>query len=257
MRKWCPEPFDENRGQDRPGEDPLVSFETVSPSIAPFHENHAAENPRFEKDHGLKDRQSFWDLIDEVDKDQLLERARDKLQVEFDTREMELRRRHQEELAEIRNEFVQKLDNWCRELAAGQDLQRQGIATQAAGLALALARKIIRDTVEVDPGFVTRTLETALFKVRDSNPLTVILHPDDANLLNDNPDLMSGLRIGTVVSDRRVEKGGCLVRAGVREWDATLARQMDFLSEIVEEALAASSTRVSSNPGEDDDSGLD
>jgi len=257
MRKWCPEPFDDNRVQDRPGKDPLLSFETVSASIAPIHENHAAENPRFEKDLGLKDRPSSWDLIDEGDKDQLLERARGLLQVEFDTREMELRRQHQEELAEIRNEFVQRLDNWCRELTAGQDLQRQGIATEAAGLALALARKIIRDTVEVDPGFVTRTLETALFKVRDSNPLKVVVHPDDANLLNDNPDLMSGLRIGTVVADRRVEKGGCLVRAGVREWDATLSRQMDFLSEIVEETLAASSTTVSSNPGEDDDSCLD
>jgi len=257
MRKWYPEPFDENRGKDQRGEDPLVSFETVSASIASFPENHAADNPRFEKDLGLKDRQSSWDLIDQVDKDHLLDRARDILQVEFDTREMELRRRHQEELGEVRSEFVQRLDNWCRELTAGHDLQRQGIATEAAGLALALARKIIRDTVEVDPGFVTRTLETALFKVRDANPLTVILHPDDANLLNDNPDLMSGLRIGSVVPDRRVEKGGCLVRAGVREWDATLSRQMDFLSEIVEETLAASSTTVSSNPGEDDDSGLD
>ena len=257
MRKWCPEPFDEIRDQNRPVGNPLLSFETVSASIATFPANNALENPRFEKDSRLTGGKSSWDLIDQVDKDQFLERARELLQVEFENRETELRRRHQEELAEVRNEFIQRLDNWCRELTAGQDLERRGIAAEAAGLALALARKIIRDTVEVDPGFVTRTLETALFKIRDANPLTVTLHPDDANLLEDNPDLMAGLRIGTVVSDRRVEKGGCLVRAGVREWDATLSRQMDYLTGLVEETMAASSTTVPPNPGDDDDSGLD
>ncbi len=257
MRKWCPEPFDENREQNRPVGDPLLSFETVSASIATFPADNAPANPRFEKDNGLTGGKSSWDMIDQVDKDQLLEKARDLLQVEFDHRETELRRCHQEELEEVRNEFLQRLDNWCRELTAEQDLERRGIAVEAAGLALTLARKIIRDTVEVDPGFVTRTLETALFKIRDANPLTVTLHPDDANLLNNNPDLMSGLRIGTVVSDRRVERGGCLVRAGVREWDATLSRQLDYLTGIVEEALAASCDTVPSNPGDDDDSCLD
>ena len=109
----------------------------------------------------------------------------------------------------------------------------------------------------MDPDFLTRTLETALFKVRDASPLTVILHPADVDLLQDNPDLMSRLRIGTVVPDRRVEKGGCRIRAGVREWDATLSRQMNVLTEIVEETLAAKGVLALSNPGDNDDSDLD
>jgi len=177
--------------------------------------------------------------MNQVEKDQLLDRARGMLLAEFETREGDLRQRHQTELAEVRTESVERLESWSREFSAGLVPERREIAAEAAGLALALAGKIIRDTAEVDPEFLTRTLETALHKVRDTNPVTVILHPHDADLLKDNPDLMTRLRIGTVVSDRRVEKGGCRIRAGVREWDATISRQMDALAEIVEETLAA------------------
>lgn len=192
---------------------------------------------------------SIWDLMNQSEKDLLLERARDLLITEFETRENEFLQRHRMELAETRKEFSSRFDNWSREFTAGQDLGRQDVAVEAAGLALAMARKIIRDTVRVDPEFVTRTLETTLFKVRDATPLTVTLHPDDAHLLESNPDLMARLRIGNVVPDPRVGKGGCMVRAGAREWDATLSRQIDSLAEIVEETLAVGETLVPSNPG--------
>ncbi len=231
MRKWCPEPF---------------KSETV---ISPTSPDQAVENPRFEKDSGLTGGNSIWDLMNQSEKDLLMDRARDLLVAEFDTRETELLLRHQSELAEVRNEFSIRFENWCRELTAGQELGRQEIAVEAAGLALAMARKIIRETVKVDPEFVTRTLATTLFKVRDANTLTVTLHPEDADLLENNPDLMARLRIGKVVPDRRVEKGGCMVSAGTREWDATLSRQIESLAEIVEETLAVEGTLVPSNPG--------
>ncbi len=218
--------------------------------------DQAVDNPRFEKDPGLTGRDSTWDLMNQSEKDLLLDRARELLIAEFDTRENELLLRHQVELSEVRNEFSTRLDNWSRELTAGQDLGRQEIAVEAAGLALAMARKIIRDTVNVDPEFVTRTLETTLFKVCDANNLTVTVHPDDASLLENNTDLMTRLRIGKVVQDRRVEKGGCLVSAGTREWDATLSRQIDSLAEIVEETLAAGGTLIPQTL-ENDEPGLE
>ena len=220
-------------------------------------EGQTAENSGYEKDFALTNRNSLWDLMNQAEKDQLLDRAREMLLTEFATREEELRRHHQTELAETRAESTERLDSWSREFSAGLILERQEVAVEASGLALALAGKIIRDTADVDPDFLTRTLETALFKVRDASPLTVILHPADVDLLQDNPDLMSRLRIGTVVPDRRVEKGGCRIRAGVREWDATLSRQMNVLTEIVEETLAAKGVLAPSNPGDNDDSGLD
>ena len=231
MRKWCPKPLD------------------AGPVIATAGEDQSADNPRFEKDTCLTNGNSIWDLMNQTERDRLLDSARDMLVSEFENRENELLEKHQAELAQVRAEFTTRFDNWSRELSDGQVIGRQEIAVEAAGLALAMARKIIRDTVKVDPEFVTRTLETILFKVRNSHTLEVTLHPDDADLLENNSELMARLRIGTVIPDRRVEKGGCLVSAGSREWDATLSRQMDSLAGIVEETLAASGPLVPSATG--------
>ncbi len=231
MRKWCPK-----------------SLETGT-VVSQACEDRTVDNPRFEKDPCLTGGNSIWGLMNQAEKDGLLDRARDMLVSEFDNRENELLEKHHAELARVRDEFAVRFDNWSRELAEGQILGRQETAVEAAGMALAMARKIIRDTVKVDPEFITRTLETILFKVRNSHPMAVTLHPDDAKILENNPDLMTRLRIGTVIPDRRVENGGCLVSAGTREWDATLTRQMDSLAGIVEETLAASGSLVPSNPG--------
>ena len=257
MRKWCPEPFAKIPEEILPAGNSLLSFESETSSAVPPFEGPVVENPRFEKDFARTDRNSRWDLMNEAERAQLLDKARGMLQAELETREDELYRRHQTELAEERSKSAERLDNWSREFSAGLVLERQEVAVEAAGLAIALAGKIIRDTVKVDPGFLTRTLETALFKIRDADPLTVILHPDDVDLLTVNTDLMTRLRIETVVPDRRVEKGGCRIRAGVREWDATLSRQMDALAEIVEETLANKGVLASPSPGDNDDPGLD
>ena len=231
MLKWCPKQFETGTVVSQPCKDQVVN------------------NPRFEKDPCLTTGNSIWDLMNQAEKDRLLDSAREMLVSEFERRETELLEKHRTELAEARAEFTTRFENWSRELAEGQILGRQDVAVEAAGLALAMARKIIRDTVKVDPEFLTRTLETILFKVRNSDPLTVTLHPDDADLLENNRDLMARLRIGTVIPDRRIEKGGCLVGAGTREWDATLSRQLDSLSEIVEETLATGGSLVPANHG--------
>ena len=231
MLKWCPKQFETG---------------TVVSQVC---QDRVDNNPRFEKDPCLNTGDSIWDLMNQTEKDRLLDSAREMLVSEFENRETELLEKHRAELAETRAEFTTRFENWSRELAEGQILGRQDVAVEAAGLALAMARKIIRDTVKVDPEFLTRTLETILYKVRNSNPLTVTLHPDDADLLENNRDLMDRLRIGTVIPDRRVEKGGCLVGAGTREWDATLNRQMESLADVVEETLATGGSLVPADHG--------
>ncbi len=82
MRKWCPEPFKSG------------TF------ISPMNPDQAVDNPRFEKDPGLTGRDSTWDLMNQSEKDLLLDRARELLIAEFDTRENELLLRHQVELSD-------------------------------------------------------------------------------------------------------------------------------------------------------------
>lgn len=254
MRKWCPEPFDRSRDESLPsGECQLPVFQE-SPVGTCLPEG---EDFEFQKDLYPSDRLSPWDLMNQVEKDRLLEKSRQILQAEFDEREYELQRRFRVETAEIRGEFAQRLENWSREATAAWTLEKHHLSVEAAGLALALAQKIIRATVKVDPEFISRTLETAQFKIQLNRPLTAVVHPDDAVFLTENPDLMKRLRIETVFPDRRVEKGGCRLRSGDREWDATLSGQMDALTEVVEDVLATVGDQPLVCPGGEDDSRLD
>jgi flagellar biosynthesis/type III secretory pathway protein FliH len=52
------------------------------------------------------------------------------------------------------------------------------------------------------------------------------------------PELRERLRIAEIKEDRRLERGGCLVKAGDNEWDATVERQLAVLGEALQEALS-------------------
>jgi flagellar biosynthesis/type III secretory pathway protein FliH len=228
MRKWCPEPFDVEAVLDD-----AVAGEFVREGSVVTE----ATNTVFESDPGFGARSSLWDMMNETERAELLERARDYLRPEFEQRELELQQAMAADHEELRAAYDARFDIWTREFAAAQDQERESVAADAAGLALALARKIIRDTVEIDSGVMVRTLETALYKIRDAHPLTVVLNPEEALALETDPGLKSRLRVVEVIPDRRIEKGGCRVRAGGREWDATISRQLDNLSAVVEEAV--------------------
>ena len=239
MLKWCPKSFANDLEVDRTPGSGCPSFEK---GIAPHSDEQipgSGGSPAFEKSALTAESTSLWNLMSDKEKESLRDSARTDLQEEFKVRENELRESHRSELIQVREVLEARLENWSHELSSGLARDRHAMAVDAAGLAVALARKIIRDTVAVDQGLVVRTLETALYKAQDSHPLTVILHPDDAEYLGDNPDLMSRLRIDKIVPDRRMEKGGCRLKSGYREWDATLTRQVDTLAAIVEETLAA------------------
>lgn len=257
MLKWYPKDLTGGRDPERTAESARPAFESgLAPDVGE-HFSDPGDRPVFEKDPGLAGSTSLWNLMNDQEKESLLDFARSGLQEEFNTRENVRSECHRSELARAREEHETRLENWSREFSAGLARDRQAMAVDAAGLAVALARKIIRDTVAVDQDMVVRTLETALFKAQDSHPLTAVVHPDDAEYLVQNPDLMSRLRIDKVVPDRRMEKGGCRVMAGSKEWDATLTRQIDTLAAIVEETLAANEIALISGPGENDDSGLE
>lgn len=257
MLKWCPEPFTSEGNPDRNDQGPGPAFESGLAPDGVCSEGGLIDGHGFEKDPRLTGGSSLWNHMSVSEKETLLEAARADLLEEFQARENEIRENHREALSRVREEFESRLEDWTREFSAGSARERQKRAVQAADLAIALAGKIIRDTANVDHGMVVRTLETALYKAQDINPLTAVLHPDDAEFLARKPELMGRLRIENVVPDRRMEKGGCLVRAGSREWDATLSRQVDTLAAIVEETLAAGEVELVSGPGENDDPGLE
>jgi flagellar biosynthesis/type III secretory pathway protein FliH len=133
-------------------------------------------------------------------------------------------------------------DQWQRELADG--LRREiedalaTLANQTVTMATLMATKLVRREVAADPEVLVRTLETVLYKAEAGSSLSITAHPEDATWLEAAPELCERLRIREIKADRRLERGGCFVRADDLEWDATVERQLAVLGEALDEALA-------------------
>ena len=100
-------------------------------------------------------------------------------------------------------------DGLAASLAAETAAVLQGVARAAAELALAVAERIVRREVALDPATLARALEDLLLRLPAGAPLAVTVHPDDAAWLESQPELRQRLRIAQVHPDRRIERGGC------------------------------------------------
>jgi flagellar biosynthesis/type III secretory pathway protein FliH len=146
----------------------------------------------------------------------------------------------QQMVAEERAKIQGMLAELAAEIRDQNQAQMQMLAQQTVKLALAMTEKIVRKAVELDADVLTRTLEAILRKSEAGNSLAVRVNPADAELLEGQPELLQKMHIQTITPDRRVERGGCRVCAGEQEWDATLASQLENLTEIVQEIMTGS-----------------
>lgn len=97
-------------------------------------------------------------------------------------------------------------------------------------LALAVARKVIREAAEDDPQMAFRAALEAVKKVRDEEELTIRANPRDAVELEErSQELRSavrGLKKLTIAEDPTIEPGGCVIDSRRGSVDARLERQL-------------------------------
>jgi flagellar assembly protein FliH len=101
---------------------------------------------------------------------------------------------------------------------------------QAAELALALADKVLAAALEVRPELVGDVVAGALRGVTERE-LKIEVHPDDVAFLT---DAAAGVEI---VPERRIARGGCVVRTPDGEIDARISEQLERAAEVVRESL--------------------
>jgi flagellar assembly protein FliH len=115
-------------------------------------------------------------------------------------------------------------------------------AEQAAvDLALQLARKIVATTIEVDREAVLKVVTGALRRTTVREALVLEVHPDDFELVRDSAEDLAG-RVGgihriDVVAERRVDRGGCVVRTVEGEIDAGISEQLERAAEVFAQTL--------------------
>lgn len=123
------------------------------------------------------------------------------------------------------------------ELAA--DLERR-----AVDLGLALAAKVLGGALEAEPERVVESVRGALRGLVERERIIVLVNPEDMELVSGAMDevraSLGGIEHCDVQAERRVARGGCIVRTPVGDVDARVETKLERAREVVAAALARS-----------------
>ena len=126
-----------------------------------------------------------------------------------------------------------------QQLQAADELERRAVE-----LGLALAKKVVGGTLEVKPEKVIETVTGALRGIVERERVIVLVNPDDLEIVR---EAMEGIRASlggmehcVVEAERRVGRGGCLVRTPVGDIDARVETKLERAGEVVAAALGRS-----------------
>jgi flagellar assembly protein FliH len=133
---------------------------------------------------------------------------------------------------------VAALDAALGEARALRDAIVDDAEKRAAQLGLAIAEKIVAAAIEIEPGRVADVVRGALRGLLDGDRIIVSVHPDDV-------ELVRAAVVGSpehpveILAERRVARGGAVVRTSVGEVDARIAGKLDAVRALVTAELGA------------------
>ena len=111
-----------------------------------------------------------------------------------------------------------------------------------------LAEKILGAAVAVDPELVVEAVRGALRGLVERERVTVLVHPDDLELVRGAMGglvaTLGGIEHCEVQAERRVGRGGAVVRTPDGDVDARVETKLERAREVVEAALGASRLMV-------------
>ena len=154
---------------------------------------------------------------------------------------------HQEGLergmSEARLRVAQSLEAVAAAERAMADMYDRYVAeaeAAAVDLAFQIAEKVIAATVASDPEAVLGVVSGALLRTTDRDHLVLEVNPGDFELVRDSAAELAarlgGISRMEVVSERRVEAGGCVVRTDAGEIDARVSSQLERVRQLLAEA---------------------
>ena len=147
---------------------------------------------------------------------------------------------HDQALADVRSAAlaVSQLDAGLRAEAAAAATRLEG---QAVELALALAEKVVASALAVRPELVVESVRHALRGIVERERITVLVHPEDLAQVSDAMAAvqaeLGGVEHWEVQAERRVERGGAIVRHAHGDVDAQIESKLRRAREVVEAEL--------------------
>jgi flagellar assembly protein FliH len=126
-------------------------------------------------------------------------------------------------------------------LAAQREHLAAAVEAATVELGLRIAEQALAAAVTVDPDRVVDVVRGALRRLVERARVTILVHPDDLDLVRAaSPALVAelgGMEHCDVQAERRVQRGGAIVRTVEGEVDATLETKLARAREILEEEL--------------------
>ncbi|HSK10825.1 MAG TPA: FliH/SctL family protein [Vicinamibacterales bacterium] len=125
--------------------------------------------------------------------------------------------------------MLRRLSQTLEELAALRREMIRQTERQMVQLALAIAKRIVRREIALDRDLTQAMVRLALDRLGDSTTVTVRLHPDDFEAVGSGADRWERSHL-SVVADRDVSRGGCLVESDFGFIDGSIEAQFQELA---------------------------
>lgn len=228
MQKWCPEQL--TKAVEGPPE-----FASM-PSDAPVSGSVSA-HAVFRPESGFATGENLLRSLSREERAEVVTLIEQDLRREFELRRREDEAAREAQAAAEREALAAWQESLPMQVNEALRTAMHQLARRTSEYAMLMAAKVIRREVELDPEILARSLETILYKCEAGCTLSVTVHPDDAAWLAAAPDFRERCRIKDVKEDRRLDRGGCLVKVDESEWDATVSRQLAALAEALDTAL--------------------
>ena len=143
------------------------------------------------------------------------------------------------ELAPAANALTEAVERLREQQAVAAD----AIELQAARLAVDVAEKVVAGALAVEPERVLDVVRGALRAIVERERLVILFNPADIPLVHEGMSAVAGSLGGIehvdVQEERRVQRGGAVVRTTVGEIDARIATKLDRAREAVEAQLGS------------------
>jgi flagellar biosynthesis/type III secretory pathway protein FliH len=127
---------------------------------------------------------------------------------------------------------------------ASQFARADRLEAHAVDLALFLAEKVVGGALAIEPERVVEAVRGALRGIVERERVTVLVHPDDLEMvrgaLDDIRASLGGIEHCEVQAERRVSRGGAVVRTPDGDVDARVETKLQRAREVVEAALGSS-----------------
>lgn len=138
---------------------------------------------------------------------------------------------------------AQALSSALEQIEQARQEMAESLERDAVELALALASKILAGTLEVQPERVLDVVQGALRHISDRRRIAVLVDPEDLQVVSEAIGSVSaqagGIELCDVQADRRVGRGGAIVRTAEGEVDACIATQLERAREVVAAEIGA------------------